>query len=188
MQPNNIQPQQPSVIEPQNGQAQYAAAPTVDPQGAPLPTVGILAANPKVSFSLRRKLLQGLIALVVIVALVGIVYGGNSYASASAVKSAATEYITALNQGDTTKAYNLSSQTIRSQQTQAQFAQTLGGLTADSPKLNGATVKTGVTTATYSVDVDGLQPTSTNRTDGFFLLQLSRTGVNTWQVDSVTVQ
>jgi|GEM_PF-2605264 len=129
--------------------------------------------------------------LVVVVGLVlggFVMTGGLTRYNRTQATNTAVSFIGFLNNNQDAKAYQASSSNLRNAQTESQFSQNLGDLTAKEPKFSGQSVQVKGNKAVYTATVDGLPATESGRTDGVFTIALVKHGLTTWQVDSVQVE
>jgi len=130
-------------------------------------------------------------ALLGVILLGAIIGGGYLWMGRQTKQNATTTaeaFIADLNAGNNVKAYQTLTASTRKTETQDQFIQNIGDLSASSPRYTAQNLTVNGKQATYVASEDGLPATSTGRTDGQFTISLVKQGVTGWQVSTVKVE
>ena len=137
------------------------------------------------------KVIKSIVGVIVIaLALAGGWFGNNIFTSVSHhnASEAVQTMIAKLNKGDNAGAYNMLSANARGKMKADEFAAAMGDLKAENPKFSDTVIAfDGKDTAYYNTTEDGLPATSDGSTTGNIAVKLVKTGLTSWQVDSVSV-
>jgi hypothetical protein len=136
---------------------------------------------------MKKTLLLGLLAGLAIGA--GSFFGVKAYedGSSTQAKAVAQRFIDNVLAGKMDEAYSLTSAYYQKAQPKANFSSSFNNLKSNEPFLYLPALSTVGSTAYYSQEADGLPKTSNGRTNGVFILGLSKIGIE-WKIDSVAVR
>lgn len=198
---NNAQPEAPQVIAPQvtpavSGPVTVSADQPAEPAQPSMPAfmqepaAAPAASQPVAEASGRSVVKMAVIAVLVVGVFVGGYLANNGVAAlnSSNAKSAGKAMVSALVAGNSQKAYGLASANLRSQESASALAQSVGDVQTSSPAYASENIQVNGDSAVYVADVDNLPPNDAGNTSGTFVVELAKAGVNSWKVDSVSVQ
>lgn len=177
--------------------APTVAAP-VTPAPVASPAVGEFAASTATQTPMEvkrgHKLRWTVLAVVAVLLVAAGAFFGGYKTHASVVKDSqanasvqAKNFISAINDGNISSAYEMTSSNLQSKQTKSQFADSIKGLKSSNPSFTNEKTYFSGQKAIYSVVENGLAPAANGKTTGTFVIEMAQAGATGWQIDKVTV-
>jgi len=195
MQPNNpYEPsnnQEPAVVVSNDMTQPASTAPVVSQSAAFTSSPAMSSSAPMAASTGGASSMKKVVVGVFVVLLLAGGWGARVAASAlssNGAESTARAMVAALVKGDSAKAYSLTSQDLKNQETAGALMQAVGDVQTTKATYTDENVQVNGSSAVYVATVDNLPADDSGNTSAIFVVSLSKQGLTSWKVDDVTVQ